>query len=183
MDIYQIWITHNRPWSEKEIVFCLTILLLCAFCVIKAACTHKIKIRQAAALILLIVYLEIVFGSTVFTRTPTVRRYELVPLWSWAEVLVHHSRDLLIENLLNCVLLFPVGLLLPVIFDSGIRPSRALLLGCIISASIELCQLIFWRGLFEWDDMLHNGIGCALGCLVMNVLIKYWRGRKKHPDG
>ena len=24
------------------------------------------------------------------------------------------------------------------------------------------------RGLFEWDDMIHNALGCMLGCWVMN---------------
>ncbi len=28
-----------------------------------------------------------------------------------------------------------------------------------MSATIELSQLIFMRGLFEWDDMIHNGLG------------------------
>lgn len=23
-------------------------------------------------------------------------------------------------------------------------------------------------GLFEWDDMIHNGLGCMVGCLVVD---------------
>lgn len=28
--------------------------------------------------------------------------------------------------------------------------------------------LFFMRGLFEWDDMIHNGLGCMIGCMVTN---------------
>ena len=36
----------------------------------------------------------------------------------------------------------------------------------MISAVIETSQLVFMCGLFEWDDMIHNGLGCMVGCLV-----------------
>lgn len=39
-------------------------------------------------------------------------------------------------------------------------------------AIIEVCQLIFMRGLFEWDDILHNGLGCMVGCLVVSIFKK-----------
>ena len=38
----------------------------------------------------------------------------------------------------------------------------------MISAVIETSQLVFMRGLFEWDDMIHNGLGCMVGCLVVD---------------
>ena len=41
-----------------------------------------------------------------------------------------------------------------------------------MSATIELSQLIFMRGLFEWDDMIHNGLGCMAGCLFTNNFVK-----------
>lgn len=45
-------------------------------------------------------------------------------------------------------------------------------LGVLISAVIETSQLIFMRGLFEWDDMIHNGLGCMVGCLVVDRSVK-----------
>ena len=93
-------------------------------------------------------------------------------------MIVNHSQGLLIENLLNMILLLPVGILLPVILDSRLRTSMVFLIGVVISAVIELSQLIFQRGLFEWDDMLHNGFGYMLGCLVMNAAMKKWRRRR-----
>ena len=93
-------------------------------------------------------------------------------------MIVNHSWSLLVENLLNIILLFPMGILLPVILDSRLRPSMVYLMGVVISAVIETSQLIFKRGLFEWDDMIHKGLGCMLGCLVMNAAMKKWRRRR-----
>ena len=69
---------------------------------------------QAASVFLLVVYL-IVFGSTVFARTPTTRWYKLFPFWSWVKVLTELNKDQLIENLLNFILFIPMGVLLPFI--------------------------------------------------------------------
>ena len=56
--------------------------------------------------------------------------------------------------------------------------NRALLAGFLVSVVIELSQLIFKRGLFEWDDMIHNALGCMLGCWVMNWIFVKLRNRK-----
>lgn len=121
---------------------------------------------------LLIFFLGIVFGSTVFTRTVSPREYELVPFWSWREVILYHDMFLLHENLLNCILLMPVGILLPLIAGHKVRLRTALMIGALISAVIETSQLVFMRGLFEWDDMIHNGVGCMIGCAGVNTV---WR--------
>ena len=182
MDLYQIRTAHNRPWSMREIVLFLIILSVCSFFSIRAAHRHQIKIYQALASLALLVYLGVVSASTVFTRMPTVRQYELIPFWSWYEVFIKHSRSLLVENLLNILLLLPAGVLLPIIFDRRLRPSVAFMIGALISAVIEVSQLILRRGLFEWDDMFHNGLGCMLGCLIVNAVmerVKRMKGLKK----
>lgn len=47
------------------------------------------------------------------------------------------------------VVLVPMGLLLPIIFNHKVKLNRALLAGFLVSVVIELSQLIFKRGLFE----------------------------------
>ena len=155
MDIYQIWTTYNKQWSRYEILAFTGVLIL--VCTAMAVCVHrkKLNIIQAAAVLALVVFLGIVFGSTVFTRTGTIRQYELVPLK---------------ENLLNCILLLPAGVLLPIIANHKVKWYQALAVGILVSAIIEFSQLIFMRGLFEWDDMIHNGLGCMIGCLFANIL-------------
>ncbi len=95
---------------------------------------------------MLLAFLGLVFASTVFTRMPSQRRYELV----------------------LCFLLFPMGLLLPIMMKSRSPMIMGFLMGLLVSVSIEICQLVFCRGLFEWDDMIHNALGSMLGCMVLD---------------
>jgi glycopeptide antibiotics resistance protein len=41
-----------------------------------------------------------------------------------------------------------------------------------LSAVSELLQLVGHRGLFELDDLFHNTVGTALGCLAFLLV---WR--------
>lgn len=171
MDIYQIWTTYNPMWSDREIAYFTALLILVTAGVLYGIRKQKWNRLQGAAIVALVAFLGIVFGSTVFTRTSTIRQYELQPLWSWYEVIWHHDRELLKENLLNCLLLVPMGLLMPVVLDHRVKLNRVFLAGFIVSAVIELSQLVFRRGLFEWDDMIHNALGCMLGCWIMNRIV------------
>lgn len=172
MDIYQIWTTYNKKWSKYEIlafsVILLLIVIIMAYCLWK----KKLNIIQAGAVVAMVIFLGIVFGSTVFTRTSTVRQYELMPLWSWRAIIRYHDWGLLKEDLLNCILLLPAGALLPLIANRKVKWYQALLFGVLISAVIETSQLVFMRGLFEWDDIIHNGLGCMVGCLVVDGVVK-----------
>lgn len=155
--------------------------VLILVCTAMAVCVHrkKLNIIQAVAVLALVVFLGIVFGSTVFTRTGTIRQYELVPFWSWRDIIRYHDWTLLKENLLNCILLLPAGILLPVIANHKIKWHQALLVGILVSAIIEFSQLIFMRGLFEWDDMIHNGLGCMMGCLFANFFANFFVKSKR----
>lgn len=175
MDVYQIWITYNKKWSQYQIIVFIIILVLTVIVLEVGIYKKKLRLIQAVAVIVLIVFLGIVFASTVFTRTKTVRQYKLIPFWSWKAIVRYHDRKLLKENLLNCILLFPVGVLLPIIKDNKVKWYQALVIGMMISAIIEFSQLILMCGLFEWDDMIHNGIGCMAGCLMMDYIIEGWK--------
>ena len=168
MDIYQIWTTYNKKWSKYEILAFSVILLLTVIIMAYCLWKKKLNIIQAGAVVAMVIFLGIVFGATVFTRISTVRQYELMPLWSWRAIIRYHDWGLLKEDLLNCILLLPAGALLPLIANRKVKWYQALLFGVLISAVIETSQLIFMRGLFEWDDMIHNGLGCMVGCLVVD---------------
>lgn len=172
--------TYSKPWSILEIVFFLVSLILWVILLTVATRHHKIQLHQAVSLIVLVAYLEIVFASTVFTRVPTVRQYKLIPLWSWWNVIVNHDAYLLKEILLNITLFIPVGILIAVIMSSVIfQPWRKMsvisVAGLMISVMIEMLQLILKRGLFEWDDMIHNGLGCMIGWVMIELIYNIWK--------
>lgn len=87
------------------------------------------------------------------------------PLWSWKMVFRYHSLQLLWQILLNILLFVPLGFLMAI--HRGRSAKVMVLIGFGLSFCIELCQLVFRLGLFEWDDILHNGAGCALGMLAV----------------
>lgn len=178
MDIYQIWTEYNNPWSSREILFFSGILIFTVIAVSYYLKKEKINKLQALAILAEVIFLGIVFASTVFTRTGSVRQYELIPFWSWRDIIRYHDRQLLKENLLNCILLFPAGALLPLIMNHKVKWQHALAFGVVVSAVIESSQLIMMRGLFEWDDMIHNGLGCVIGCVIVNKIIGIFNGKK-----
>ena len=108
-----------------SVILLLTVIIM-AYCLWK----KKLNIIQAGAVVAMVIFLEIVFGSTVFTRTSTVRQYELMPLWSWRAIIRYHDWGLLKEDLLNCILLLPAGALLPVIANHKVSGIRRCYLEC-----------------------------------------------------
>lgn len=133
----------------------------------------RISKVQSIAMVLLIVYIFLVFASTVFSRVSmNSYSYELIPFWSYREILVG-SKSLFWEDVLNVIMLLPMGILLPVAMsnDVGGRLSRrVVLLGFLTSFTIEILQLILKRGLFEFDDMFHNTIGVAIGYWIYRIM-------------
>lgn len=99
MDIYQILATHNRPWSVRETICFSIILTIVGWFLWRSFRTGRIRLLQALASFLTVIFLGIVFGSTIFTRGTTIRQYKLIPFWSWKEVLLFHDRGLLREKI------------------------------------------------------------------------------------
>ena len=67
--------------------------------------------------------------------------------------------------LLNILLYFPLGYLLPVLFPN-LKTWHIILIGCLCSIATEAAQYIFKLGWCETDDVIHNTLGTALGvCL------------------
>lgn len=170
MDIYQIMGKNHLIWTKGEMV--AAILLLIAASLFAFLCYRKqiINARQTVCAVLLTFFLLLVITSTVFGRNPGKRSYMLTPFWSYAEI-IKGSKSILQEVLLNIILLFPAGVLLPMIFNKPLRWYHGLLLGLLISGTIETLQLITCRGLFEFDDIFHNSLGCMIGCIVCSKLL------------
>lgn len=86
---------------------------------------------------------------------------------------------------MNAALFYPAGLLLaellPETWHSGRR--FAVSLGALagLSLLIELAQYRFGLGLAQTDDVLHNGLGAALGGMIWLVL-RRGLGRRE-PSG
>lgn len=93
-----------------------------------------------------------IFAVTIFSRKAGVGRYELVPFWSYS------NPDLRTQIILNIILFIPVGLLGGRDFEWKI-----ILIAMAVSIIIEIVQLVTGRGLMEFDDVMHNTLGTAIG--------------------
>ena len=113
---------------------------------------------------LLATYILFILMETVIGRKTGIGQVELAPFWSYS-----HS-ELRMEIILNYVLFMPLGLLLYLCFGEKFG-LRVVMAGFLLSASIELIQLTFKIGVFEFDDMIGNTIGCLIGATVG----KMWR--------
>lgn len=143
---------------------------------------NKISKQQLIGIILLGLYLELLFALTVLLRIPRSHPlYKLQLFWSWKYVIQNGSLGLLIDNILNLFMLFPIGCSICLI-GGKVKVSYVIIIGVILSGIIELAQLFLCRGYFEWDDILHNVFGCCLGYYVMLFANKLTR-KNHHPSG
>ena len=126
--------------------------------------------------VLFIIYLLHVYGSTVFSRLQSKRICKLEVFWSWKEILnsmntTYPKYELFLENILNVIMLLPLGIFLPLVYGKKIDWKVGLLIGFCISFSIELMQLVLCRGMFDVDDIIHNSLGFLIGIVIINKVL------------
>ena len=189
MDIYQTVISHYPHWSKIELI-AVVIVMIISFIILERFykkdkinkiqmffCIFVILIPSATfSFILFIIYLLHVYGSTVFSRLPSKRICKLEVFWSWKEILnsmntTYPKYELFLENILNVIMLLPLGIFLPLVYGKKIDWKVGLLIGFCISFSIELMQLILCRGMFDVDDIIHNSLGFLIGIVITNKVL------------
>ena len=124
---------------------------------------QKLDIIVAGALPLFVFYLLFTLYVTIYDRSPgTQYQYMLEVFWSYKKAMAGFT-SLYAENFWNVVLFIPIGFLLSLLVP---RRWAVPFIALGLSAEIELTQLVFKLGLFEFDDMIHNTLGAVIGVLV-----------------
>ena len=72
----------------------------------------------------------------------------------------------------NVVLFIPIGVLLMLLLTSKRKWLISVICGFVLTTAIELIQLIFHRGLFEFDDIFHNTLGTVIGIGIYVLVVK-----------
>lgn len=104
-------------------------------------------------------YLFFVLCSTLLFRESSENiRYYLLPFWSY-DIL---NYKVIAQHILNVLMFVPIGFLLGAIMKE-IRWLQVIEIGCLLSVTIEILQLLTRRGVCNIDDVIHNVIGCAIG--------------------
>lgn len=121
-----------------------------------------------------VLWLCLVYNSTVLSRSASAVRYQLWPLWSYAQWM-QGNRVFLTYIVLNILMLLPVGISMSFLCNSR---KKIVLYGFSFSCLIEVSQLLTGRGLFEIDDILHNTLGVGLGILVYSIGQRFYASLK-----
>lgn len=171
MDFTEVVKSYNPPWSQREVKYFVAAMLVILLVTSILTLCHRIYLTQMIAINAAAIFMCIVYTSTIFTRAESSTAcYNLEVFWSWKQIWYMHDRALLKENLLNMILIAPMGLALPFVIHKKARLWLSILSGVLLSGSIELGQLYLHRGLFEFDDIIHNTIGVIAGAVAGNIL-------------
>ena len=131
----------------------------------------KMRLRACLALSILIFYLAFVLTLTIVARNVSQEAsMQLKLFWSY-DYIANGDKGMFFEVFWNVVLFMPYGF-----FASFISKSKAkhsvFLSGFMLSVAIELTQLVAHRGVFEYDDILHNTLGTVIGIALFYVAAK-----------
>lgn len=73
------------------------------------------------------------------------------------------------------VMLLPAGVLVPLSLGRRLSARSLVLCGILLSGCIEVLQYVLERGLFEWDDIIHNTLGLVVGGELSGWCLEGWR--------
>lgn len=154
------------------------IIALIIFCIGSGAAIVKKSCKEGlrwSAAILLAEYVFMVLGSTVlFRQTKPAAEYNFTPFWSYYAI--HQGwKDYIAEDVMNAVVFIPIGFLAGVAFRR-INWKKTICFGLGLSSFIETMQFVLKRGFSEFDDIIHNTLGCIVGygLFVMINRMRKW---------
>ncbi len=128
----------------------------------------KLSRQHYICSILLAFYCPFLFYITVAgRRAGDSYQCELELFWAYKRAFAGITRFLW-GNFWNVVLFIPIGVLLGALVK---RKWFVPVFGMVISIVVELAQLITKRGLFEFDDILHNTVGAGIGVLLFLLFV------------
>lgn len=160
------------------------------------------RLLRTASIVLFVLYILMNLNETLlFRANSTQAKFQLSLLWSYRRSLALFSESgegihlsvtdwrLLKQIILNILLYVPFGYLLPFAWPKlaekkGQKSRRRMvrlfqsipwiivLIGMMFSLATEFAQLAFKSGLFELDDILDNTLGCLIGVLLYQALMR-----------
>lgn len=116
----------------------------------------------------------LVMGMWPIALPAGTQQWRLVPMRDIAMQLSGPPADAFVQITANLLVFSALGACAPVRYAALARPARLLALGAGASLLLEVSQQVFGTGrVFSVDDILLNGLGCALGGLLTRP---WWAG-------
>ena len=152
-----------RLWKNYLIPACV-LGSICFSCYLLYAIVRHKKKWPALFFFLLGMYVCYVCAATFFTRE--IGSNNTVNLVLFSTIDNRHAW-FAYENMF---MLFPLGLLLPIVWPRARKWNIGLFIGFLIALLIETLQHLTRTGHFELDDILFNGLGEAAGWLFYKLI-------------
>lgn len=140
---------------------------------------YSIRLSKFIFILLLICWGAIVLGLTTLSR-PAMFTGEFNPTLFSSYVSTWNKWSVSEFQLIifNMIMFVPLGVLLPLIDKKNKLFWRAFFLSIGFTLSIEIFQLVSGKGIFEFDDILHNTIGSVAGYFVVMAILLCLEQRK-----
>lgn len=127
--------------------------------------------KKRMAITILLPYMFLVVATTIITRKASSNSHPILePFWSIEAILTGGRKKawLALQVILNILMLMPVGLLAPALFEKR-KGAKTVLLGLGSSITIELTQMLTRRGFAEIDDLISNTLGVIIGYGIYRI--------------
>ena len=147
----------------------LMVLVIPAYLFIKDNDDSQIKnklftVMKQPWLMLFLLYFSFIMISTLFIRWPRVP-YNNV----FSDFGLYNENGMNKECIENTLLFVPYTFL----FLQAMKPSNpwrtAMIIALGTTTFVELSQLFFWLGEFQFSDLVHNMIGGVIGCVLWHT--------------
>ena len=135
---------------------------------------------KIGAVVLLLIWLVIILSLTVLGREPFEGRH-FQPQLFWSYSPEQLAKPAFVRQVIgNIVVYMPLGFLLPILLRDKLSVRKCfvitLAVGVTISFITESIQYLLQIGLFEFDDMVHNGLGVVIGLLLYSGMVGIRKG-------
>ena len=154
----------------SSILIAIPILLL-VWSVIGAA---FYKYMRIIGVVMAVIAIGAILYATVISRGESGSGADFIPFSSFERAKI--QPEMYRSMLMNVFLFVPLGLALPFIFGGGTgkRILLTILVGLLLSVTVEAIQYFAHLGMAETDDIICNTVGTAIGsCAYLLALL--WR--------
>lgn len=148
-------------------------LLLFALLCVQLQCSNQ---RQGQAALkkeilwrtVLALYITLLISGTLLGREPGEEyQAKWLPFWSYREYAAERNTALLLQIIHNVLVFIPWPMLYSLVFPRMRRFWLCVGSALGFSVLIEITQLVWKLGLFEFDDMFHNTLGAVIGYVIV----------------
>ncbi|MBQ7149736.1 MAG: VanZ family protein, partial [Prevotella sp.] len=117
----------------------------------------------------LVAYSFLILAETILTRKPFAgSHFQPELFWSWRAWDKQSG-----QVIANVIMFIPVGVL-----SGWLWKWKGLWFAAGLSFFVETFQLVTQRGLMEFDDVIHNCLGAAVGIVVLKIFMRLRGGAK-----